>query len=187
VIFKPTEIAGVVVIEPAPHVDGRGHFARTFCTAEFAAHGLPTAFAQCSTTYNRRRGTLRGLHFQAAPFAEAKLIRCTRGRVFDVAVDLRVGSPAFGRWVGRELNEENQHQLFVPVGCAHGFCVLSEVALFAYKCSDLYSPTTEFGVAFDDPDIGIEWPVGDPILSAKDRAYPRLADVAKGRLPHFTH
>jgi dTDP-4-dehydrorhamnose 3,5-epimerase len=179
------EIPGVFLVEPKVFRDDRGFFVETFPKQRYGDAGIDVDFVQDNLSRSTK-GVLRGLHIQN-PAGQAKLVRAPLGAVFDVAVDLRVGSPAFGRWVGRELNEENQHQLFVPVGCAHGFCVLSEVALFAYKCSDLYSPTTEFGVAFDDPDIGIEWPVGDPILSAKDRAYPRLADVAKGRLPHFTH
>lgn len=177
------EIPGVFLIEPKVFRDDRGFFVETFQKQRYAAAGIDVDFVQDNLSRSTK-GVLRGLHIQN-PVGQAKLVSAPLGAVFDVAVDLRVGSPTFGRWVGRELNEENQHQLFVPVGCAHGFCVLSEVALFAYKCSDLYSPATEFGVAYDDPDIGIEWPMKDPVLSPKDRAYPRLAEVAQERLPRF--
>lgn len=183
--MKVTEldIPGVFLIEPKVFRDDRGFFVETFQKQRYVAAGIDVDFVQDNLSRSTK-GVLRGLHIQN-PVSQAKLVSAPLGAVFDVAVDLRVGSPTFGRWVGRELNEENQHQLFVPVGCAHGFCVLSEVALFAYKCSDLYSPSTEFGVAYDDPDIGIDWPMKDPVLSPKDRAYPRLAEVAQERLPRF--
>lgn len=177
------EIPGVLLVEPKVFGDGRGYFVETFHKARYAEAGVDVEFVQDNLSRSTR-GVLRGLHLQN-PVAQAKLVRVPLGRVFDVAVDLRLGSPTFGRWVGRELTDENQHQLFVPVGCAHGFCVLSEVAVFSYKCSDVYSPETQFGVAFDDPAIGIEWPISDPILSPKDRELPRLADVPRERLLPF--
>lgn len=173
-IFKPTEIAGVLVIEPEPHADGRGHFARTFCTEEFAGRGLPTAFAQCSTSYNRRRGTLRGLHFQAAPFAEAKLIRCTRGRVFDVAVDLRPGSTTYRRWTAVELDAEGGRQVFIPEGCAHGFQTLADDSELFYQITAPYRPEAVRGLRWDDPALAIAWPAIPPILSDRDAALPML-------------
>lgn len=178
------EIAGVYLLEPKVFRDERGFFLETFHKERYREAGIDVDFVQDNLSRSTR-GVLRGLHLQN-PVAQAKLVRVPLGRVFDVAVDLRLGSPTFGKWVGRELSDENQHQLYVPVGCAHGFCVLSEVALFSYKCSDVYSPTTQFGVAYDDPEIGIEWPVSDPILSPKDRELPRLRDVPRDRLLPFT-
>ncbi|MGE0743951.1 MAG: dTDP-4-dehydrorhamnose 3,5-epimerase [Rhodospirillales bacterium] len=172
--FRETEIAGVWVIEPAPHVDGRGHFARTFCADAFAAHGLPSAFAQCSTSYNRRRGTLRGLHFQAAPFAEAKLIRCTRGRVFDVAVDLRPASPTYRRWTAVELDAASGRQVYIPEGCAHGFQALADDSELYYQITVRYRPDAVRGLRWDDPAFAIPWPVMPPILSDRDAALPVL-------------
>jgi dTDP-4-dehydrorhamnose 3,5-epimerase len=123
------------------------------------------------------RGTLRGLHFQTEP-GQAKLVRCLRGRVFDVAVDLRRDSPTFGEWEGHELDDSSHRQLFVPVGFAHGFCVLSEIADVAYKLTSYYDPATEAGIAWDDPEVGVEWPVPDPQLSERDKSNPRLAEIA---------
>jgi dTDP-4-dehydrorhamnose 3,5-epimerase len=177
------EIPGVLLIEPKVFRDDRGFFLETFHRDRYRDVGIEVEFVQDNLSRSTR-GVLRGLHLQN-PVAQAKLVRCPLGRVFDVAVDVRVGSPTFGKWVGAELSDENQHQLFIPTGCAHGFCVVSDVALFSYKCSDLYSPSTEVGVAYDDPEIGIEWPLPDPVLSAKDRAHPRLADVPKERLLPF--
>jgi dTDP-4-dehydrorhamnose 3,5-epimerase len=127
------------------------------------------------------KGTLRGLHFQTSP-GQAKLVRCMRGRIFDVAVDLRRGSPTFGRWEGYELDDERHRQLLVPVGFGHGFCVLSEVADVSYLLSSPYDPATEAGIAWDDPDVGVEWPVAEPLLSERDRSAPRLSEIA-GELP----
>jgi dTDP-4-dehydrorhamnose 3,5-epimerase len=172
VIFKPTELPGVVVIEPEPHADHRGHFARTFCTEEFAGHGLPIAFAQCSTSYNRRRGTLRGLHFQAEPFAEAKLIRCTRGRVFDVTVDLRAASPTWRRWTAVQLDADNGRQVFIPQGCAHGFQTLADDSELFYQITAPYRPKAVRGLRWNDPAFAIPWPVVPPILSDRDAALP---------------
>lgn len=178
------EIPGVFLIEPKVFKDPRGFFVETFHVERYAGTGIGDRFVQDNLSRSTR-GVLRGLHLQN-PVAQAKLVSVPLGAVFDVAVDLRLGSPTFGKWVGRELTADNQHQLYVPVGCAHGFCVLSEAAVFSYKCSDVYSPDTQFGIIFDDPDVGIRWPIEDVILSDKDRALPRLKDVPRERLLPFS-
>jgi dTDP-4-dehydrorhamnose 3,5-epimerase len=183
VIVTELDIPGVLLIEPKVFRDDRGYFVETFHKQRYIDAGIDVEFVQDNLSRSTR-GVLRGLHLQN-PVAQAKLVRVPLGSVFDVAVDVRLESPTFGKWVGRELSEANQHQLYVPPGCAHGFCVLSEVAAFSYKCSDVYSPSTQFGVAYDDPDIGIEWPIADPILSPKDRELPRLRDVSRDRLVPF--
>jgi dTDP-4-dehydrorhamnose 3,5-epimerase len=147
----------------------------TWQAARYAAAGIPAAFVQDNLSRSVR-GTLRGLHLQE-PFAQGKLVFCLRGTVFDVAVDVRRGSPNFGRWFGAELSDENRRQMWVPAGFAHGFCVISESADFVYKCTELYHPETERGIAWNDPEIGIEWPIADPILSPRDREAPRLRDA----------
>jgi dTDP-4-dehydrorhamnose 3,5-epimerase len=177
------EVPGVLLIEPQVFRDPRGFFVETFSRERYADAGVGDSFVQDNLSRSVR-GVLRGLHVQN-PVAQAKLVSVPVGAVFDVAVDLRIDSPSFGKWVGRELSEENQHQLYVPLGCAHGFVVLSDVAVFSYKCSDVYSPQTQFGVAYDDPDIGIEWPLSNVILSEKDRSLPRLRDVSRDRLMRF--
>jgi dTDP-4-dehydrorhamnose 3,5-epimerase len=172
-------LAGVLVIEPAVHGDHRGFFAETFREDAWTAAGIDVAFVQDNHSRSRR-GTLRGMHFQTAP-GQAKLVRCGRGSIFDVVVDLRRESPTFGRWEGFVLDDESMRQLFVPIGFAHGFCVTSDVADVVYKCSSYYDGATESGIAYDDPAIGIEWPVGvDPIVSERDAQAPRLADIASG-------
>lgn len=178
------EIPGVLLIEPTVHRDDRGFFVELYHQPRYEELGIRRAFVQDNLSRSSR-GVLRGLHLQN-PHGQDKLVGVALGSVYDVAVDLRVGSPTFGRWVGAELNDENLHQLFIPEGCAHGFCVLSEVALFAYKCTDLYAPQAQFGVAFDDPAIGIQWPLENPLLSPKDRALPRLANLDPTLLPRFT-
>jgi dTDP-4-dehydrorhamnose 3,5-epimerase len=173
----PTSLADVVLIEPTVHGDHRGFFAETFRADDWAAAGIDVAFVQDNHSRSRR-GTLRGLHFQTAP-GQAKLIRCARGAIFDVVVDLRRGSPTFGRWQGFVLDDESLRQLFVPIGFAHGFCVTSDVADVVYKCSSYYDAATESGIAYDDPAIGVEWPVQlEPVVSERDSTAPRLADVA---------
>jgi len=176
-----TSLAGVLQIEPAVYGDHRGFFAETFREDAWRDIGIDMAFVQDNHSRSRR-GTLRGMHFQTSP-GQAKLIRCARGAIFDVVVDLRRGSPTFGRWEGFVLDDESMRQLFVPIGFAHGFCVTSEVADVVYKCSSYYDAETESGIAYDDPAIGIEWPLGvEPIVSERDETAPRLADVAD-RLP----
>ena len=174
-----TEIEGPVLLEPDVHGDGRGFFAETFRADVWAGHGVAADFVQDNHSRSRR-GTVRGLHFQTRP-AQAKLVRCARGEVYDVVVDLRSGSPSFGRWEGFTLDDASGRQLFVPVGFAHGFCVVSDVADFVYKCSSYYDPATESGIAYDDPEVGVRWPSGIELLvSERDRSAPRLADVADG-------
>jgi len=172
-----TTLAGVLAIEPAVHGDHRGFFAETFRADAWSAAGIGVEFVQDNHSRSRR-GTLRGLHFQTAP-GQAKLVRCARGAIFDVVVDLRRDSPTFGRWEGFTLDDESMRQLYVPIGFAHGFCVMSEVADVVYKCSSYYDAATEAGVAWDDPEIGIAWPLGvEPIVSERDAGAPRLAEVA---------
>ncbi len=152
----------------------------TYRRDAWAELGVDVEFVQHNHSRSAK-GTLRGLHFQTEP-GQAKLVRCPRGRIFDVAVDLRRDSPTYGRWEGHELDDEHHRQLYVPAGCGHGFAVLSEVADVAYQLSSFYDPATEAGIAWDDPDVGVEWPVDDPLLSERDKSAPRLAEVA-GELP----
>jgi dTDP-4-dehydrorhamnose 3,5-epimerase len=172
--FVETAIAGVVVVELEEHVDERGSFARTWCSDEMAEAGLATELSQCSLSRNTRAGTLRGLHFQQAPHEEAKLVRCTRGAIFDVAVDLRHGSPTRGRWVGVELDPENGKALYVPQGCAHGFQTLADDSDVAYMISTPYAPGAAAGVRWDDPLLAIDWPAppGERTISERDRSLP---------------
>ncbi|HHX42463.1 MAG TPA: dTDP-4-dehydrorhamnose 3,5-epimerase [Chloroflexi bacterium] len=175
-----TEIPEVLIIEPDVFEDTRGFFLESYSQRRYAEHGINATFVQDNHSLSVR-GTLRGLHYQAAP-GQAKLVRVVRGAVFDVAVDIRWGSPTFGKWVGVELSAENKRQLYIPVGFAHGFCVTSEVAEFLYKCSSYYAPSLERGIAWDDPDLAIAWPVTDPILSDRDRTHPRLAEMERDYL-----
>lgn len=175
VIFTATTIHDVVLIEPERLADDRGHFARTFDAEAFAARGLDARIAQCSTSFNRRAGTLRGMHYQADPHGEAKLVRCTRGAIFDVAVDLRRDSPSFGGWWGAQLSAENGAALFIPSGCAHGFQTLSDDTEIHYQISVPYVPGAGRGVRWDDPAFGIDWPPAPPegrTMSERDAAYP---------------
>ena len=170
-----TKLDGVALLEPEVFGDERGFLLESFSAAGWAELGVDVAFVQDNHSRSRE-GILRGLHFQTEP-GQAKLVRCARGRIWDVAVDLRRGSPTYGQWEGHELDDVAHRQLFVPVGFAHGFCVLSEVADVNYKVSSYYDPATEAGIAWDDPDVGVEWPVSDPQLSERDKNGPRLADV----------
>jgi dTDP-4-dehydrorhamnose 3,5-epimerase len=171
-IFHATEIADVWIVEPERHEDERGFFARTWDAAVFAERGLRDAFVQAGISFNRRRGTLRGLHYQAAPHEEAKLIRCTAGAIFDVAVDLRPTSAAFRRWVGVELSAENRRALYVPEGCAHGFLTLADDSEIAYQMSAPYMAGAGRGVRFNDPAFSIVWPGDVMVVNERDRAYP---------------
>ncbi len=175
-----TAIPGVVVLEPKVFGDDRGYFLETWSRERYAAAGISGTFVQDNVSFSRK-GVLRGLHYQN-PQPQGKLVQVLSGEVFDVAADLRVGSPAFGRWVGEVLSEKNHRQMYIPPGLAHGFCVLSETVLFAYKCTDSYNAAAEGGVAWNDPDLAIAWPVRDPVLSPKDTKYPRLRDIPKDRL-----
>ena len=176
-----TTLPGVLLIEPRLFGDSRGAFWETWNAARYAEAGIPSAFVQDNVSRSSH-GVLRGLHLQH-PQAQGKLVQVLQGEVFDVAVDLRRDSPCFGQWVGATLSVENARQLWVPPGFHHGFCVLSDVAVFCYKCTDFYAPQTELGVLWNDPDIGIDWPLEDPILSDKDVALPRVSEVARDRLP----
>lgn len=174
-----TRIDGVVAIEPKVFGDERGFLLESFSVGTWRELGVDAEFVQENHSRSSQRGTLRGLHFQTDP-GQGKLVRCVRGAIFDVAVDLRRGSPTFGRWEGHVLDDVTHRQLWVPVGFGHGFQVLSEVADVAYKLTSLYDPATESEIAWDDPDVGIDWPLDDPLLSERDKAAPRLADVADG-------
>jgi dTDP-4-dehydrorhamnose 3,5-epimerase len=173
----PTKLEGMVLLEPVVHGDDRGFFLETFRRDLWAEHGVDVDFVQHNHSRSAQ-GTLRGIHFQTEP-GQAKLVCCLRGQIFDVAVDLRRASPSFGRWEGHLLDDESHRQVYVPVGFGHGFLVLSDVADVAYLCSSTYDPTTESGIAWDDPDVAIEWPVEEPLLSERDKAAPRLAEVAE--------
>lgn len=171
-----TELDGVVLLEPAVHGDERGFLVETFSAPAWRELGVEAEFVQDNHSRSHA-GILRGLHFQTRP-GQAKLVRCSRGRIWDVAVDLRRDSPTYGRWEGHELDDELHRQLFVPAGFAHGFCVLSEIADVHYKLSSLYDPATEAGIAWDDPDLAVAWPVADPQVSGRDLSAPRLAQIA---------
>jgi dTDP-4-dehydrorhamnose 3,5-epimerase len=171
-----TRLDGLVLLTPAKHGDERGFFMETYRADTWAAQGVPTEFVQDNHSRSRR-GTVRGMHFQLSP-GQGKLVRVARGRVLDVVVDLRRGSPTFGEWEAVELDDEQALQLWIPVGFAHGFCVLSDVADFVYKCTSYYDPATESGFSFADPGVGIEWPDGELISSERDRNAPRLAEIA---------
>ena len=176
----PTDIPGVVVVEPDVHVDGRGFFVETYHADRYREQGIEAPFVQDNHSRSVA-GTLRGLHLQLRR-PQGKLIRVIEGEVFDVAVDVRRGSPTFGRWVAVMLTAENFKQCYVPPGFAHGFCVVSAIAQVEYKCTDVYDPASEIGVAWNDPAIGISWPVSEPILSVRDSRHPTLAELA-GQLP----
>lgn len=173
-----TPLPDLFVVEIAPIKDERGFFIESYHQRAFAEEGLTVTFVQDNHSRSRA-GVVRGLHYQDMTAPMAKLIRCTRGAVFDVAVDLRVGSPAFGRWFGLELTEENHRQLFVPIGFAHGFAVLSDVADIQYKCSNYYSPASEGAVLWCDPEIGITWPISEPVLSRRDQTAMTLRDYVE--------
>jgi dTDP-4-dehydrorhamnose 3,5-epimerase len=172
VIFIETELPGAYVIDLRPIEDQRGFFARSFCAEEFAAHGLPGHMPQSSVSYNRHRGTLRGLHFQTAPHAEEKLVRCTAGAIFDVMVDLRESSPTRHRWVGVELSAENRRATFVPKDFAHGFLTLADHSEVLYMMSAPYAPGFGRGVRWNDPAFAIDWPLEPVHIAERDAAYP---------------
>ena len=169
----PTALPGVIVVEPDLHRDDRGFFLESFHARRYAEAGIPTSFVQDNHSLSAR-GTLRGLHAQRCS-PQGKLVRAIFGEIYDVVVDIRVDSPTFGRWVGIVLSADNFRQCYVPPNFAHGFCVLSEWAEFEYKCTEFYDPTDEIRLLWNDPDIGIEWPIREPILSEKDRAARPLA------------
>jgi len=172
-IFRETGLPGACLIEIEPRVDERGFFARSWCQEEFAAHGLNPRLVQCNISFNHRRGTLRGMHFQRPPFQEAKLVRCTRGALIDVIIDLRPDSATFCQHCKIRLDAENHRMLYVPEGFAHGFQTIEDATEVFYQMSEFYRPDAAgCGVRWNDPAFGIEWPVPDPILNAADRGYP---------------
>jgi dTDP-4-dehydrorhamnose 3,5-epimerase len=170
--FTETRFDGVFVIELERHEDQRGFFARSFCSKEFAAQGLPGGFVQCNISYNRRRGTLRGMHYQVAPCEEGKLVRATRGSILDVVLDLQRFSPSFREWSSFELSEENGRALYIPPGFAHGFQTLTDDAEVFYQMTEFYDPRSARGVRWDDPAFGIQWPIASPMLSERDASFP---------------
>jgi dTDP-4-dehydrorhamnose 3,5-epimerase len=174
--FRALGIPGVILIEPKRHGDDRGFFLETYKMSSFSANGIPQSFVQDNLSHSAR-GVLRGLHYQKHPQAQAKLVMPLRGRIFDVAVDIRQRSPFYGQWVGLELSAERFQMLYVPVGFAHGFCVLSEEADVLYKVTAEYAPDLDRGIAWNDPEIGIQWPVVEPLLSPKDAGLPNLAQA----------
>ena len=174
--FSTLEIPGVILVTPRFFRDTRGYFAETFKHDDFAAAGIPAAFLQDNQSRSIR-GVLRGLHYQKEPFGQGKLVRCLKGAIFDVAVDIRQGSPYYGKWVAAELNEDNGCMLYVPPGFAHGFLALSDIADVLYKCTKEYSPENDRGIIWNDPSIAIKWPVDTPLLSAKDAALPVLREA----------
>ena len=171
-IFRSTKLAGAFAIEIEPHRDDRGFFARAFCEREFSEHGLPTRFPQCNISSNRRAGTLRGMHYQAAPLREAKLVRCTRGAIYDVIVDLRVDSATRYQWIAEELTAENATALFIPEGFAHGFITLEDNSEVFYHMSDFHRGEGARGARWDDPRFAIRWPRPVSVISDRDENYP---------------
>jgi dTDP-4-dehydrorhamnose 3,5-epimerase len=174
-IFAESPLAGACVIDMDRIADERGFFGRSFCVEEFRSHGLPTDVNQCSVSYNARRGTLRGMHFQVEPHDEAKLVRCTAGAIFDVIVDIRAESPTLHRWFGVELTARNRRSLFIPRGFAHGFVTLADESEVHYMISVPYVAAAGRGLRWDDPAIDIRWPIAPVVMSARDAAYPLLA------------
>lgn len=178
-----TKLPGVILLEPDVHEDRRGFFLETWSRKRYEDAGVQGPFVQDNVAFSQK-GILRGLHFQH-PHAQGKLAQVLSGEVLDVAVDIRVGSPTFGRWVGEVLSGTNHRQMYIPPGFAHGYCVTSETALFSYKCTDFYNPDAEHGIIWNDPYLSIDWPVQEPILSPKDAGYSRLRDLPPNKLPHF--
>ena len=178
-----TNIPGVLILEPKVFGDARGFFKEIWHVDRYQSIGINGNFVQDNLSYSTR-GVLRGLHYQQ-PHAQGKLVSVITGNVFDVAVDIRQGSPTFAQWVGVELSGDNHRQLWIPPGFAHGFCVVSAEAYFTYKCTDIYAPEAEGGIAWNDPAIGINWPLTDVLLSDKDKKYPALQDIPAERLPVF--
>ncbi|KON82891.1 dTDP-4-dehydrorhamnose 3,5-epimerase [Rossellomorea marisflavi] len=177
-IFKETSLTGVFILEPSLFGDHRGWFMETFSDSEFKQMGIHLNFVQDNHSFSAERGTLRGMHYQLDFKAQTKLVRCTRGAIYDVAVDIRIGSPNYGKWVGVELTSENKKQLLVPKGFAHGFITLVENVEVQYKVDEFYAPECDRGIIWDDPEINIEWPIDVvPILSEKDKKAPLLKDA----------
>ena len=178
-----TKLPGVLVVEPDRFGDDRGFFQEIWHARRYEDAGIPDGFVQDNISLSRR-GVLRGLHFQN-PHGQGKLVYILQGEVFDVAADIRVGSPHFGEWVGATLSADNGRQLYIPAGFAHGFCVTSEAVLFAYKCSDYFNRESEGTIRWDDPQIGVDWPISAPLISDKDAAAPCLSDIDPAKLPRY--
>jgi len=172
--FTETSIAGAWSIEPTPHTDGRGRFFRAWCADEFAAHGIHFVPVQANMAFSHRAGTTRGLHYQVSPYQEAKLLRCTRGAVFDVLVDLRPESATFGRWFGAELTDQNAEMLYIPPMCAHGYQTLVDATEIYYMASTPFAPDAVRGLRFDDPTVNIRWPLAPTVMSDQDGRWPFL-------------
>ena len=181
--IKETTIPGLVIIEPAVFGDDRGFFLETYNVERYQKAGINEIFVQDNLSFSKK-GTLRGLHFQI-PMQQGKLVQVIQGEVYDVGVDIRVGSPTFGQWEAVTLSGENKRQFYVPPGFAHGFVVISETALFSYKCTDLYNPDGEYSLSWDDPDLNIPWPERAPQLSTKDQQGRKLKDFTEQELPHY--
>jgi dTDP-4-dehydrorhamnose 3,5-epimerase len=173
--IREAGLPGLFVVDIERRPDERGYFARTFCAREFSAAGLPDQFVQSSVSVNSKKGTVRGLHFQRAPSSEGKLVSCIRGRIFDVAVDIRPGSPTYRRWAGFELDEESKRLLYIPPGVAHGFQTLEDEAVVSYQMTDFYRPDLSGGVRWNDPAFAIRWPLAATVISEKDRSLPDFA------------
>ena len=178
-----TKLPGVIIIEPKIFSDNRGRFWETWNSRRYEDYGIKENFVQDNVSYSGKN-VLRGLHYQH-PYSQGKLVQVLAGRVWDIAVDIRPDSPTFRQWISAILSDANYTQIYIPPGFAHGFCVLSEFALFSYKCTNYYIPSAEGGIIWNDPDIGIDWPVSEPILSEKDHRYPALKNIPKDKLPSF--
>lgn len=176
--FIESPLAGVYVIDLEPMIDDRGYFARTFCADEFERAGLVTDWVQCNTSFNRYAGTIRGLHYQCGPYSETKLVRCTRGTAFDVAVDIRQESPTYGRWFSVELSADNHRMVYIAEGFAHGFQTLVDNTELSYQMSAFYRPEFARGIRWDDPEIAVAWPREKSTMSARDHELPLLADIS---------
>ena len=172
--FEEAKLKGLYVIEPEIHVDERGYFTRIFCKKEFTENGISFNIVQINRSLNKKQGTIRGMHFQKSPKAEDKIIQCIKGKIYDVAIDLRQDSPTYGEWFAEELSEENKKMFLIPKGFAHGFQTLTDSCEILYFMSEFYSPQYESGVRWNDPFFNIKWPIKDPILSEKDKNWPLI-------------
>jgi dTDP-4-dehydrorhamnose 3,5-epimerase len=168
-IFTETKIKGIYIIDPEPFTDERGFFARSFCKEEFQKHGLETDIVQCNISYNKKRGTLRGMHYQVPPFEEAKIVSCTNGSIYDVVLDLRRDSATYCQWVAVELSADNYRMVFIPKGCAHGFQTLVDNTVVYYQMTEVFHPESASGVRWNDPVFGIQWVLDETIISEKDK------------------
>jgi len=183
--FRRLSIRGAFIVEPEPIEDRRGCFARTWCRDEFAEFGLTRPFDQCAASHNEKCGTLRGMHYQAAPFEEAKLVRCTAGASFDVVADIRPGSPTEGTWIGVEITSRNRRMVYIPEGCAHGFQTLADDTEIFYQIAGRYRAEESRGIRWSDPGLAIDWPIADPILSQRDRELPLWSETHEHETKHL--